>query len=247
MGSIVSIPTAVSVALITTGIVWGFFQKRGPPPDWAAPSNRAVLPGDIVIPSEPKEKDTKEKRAVDKKSKKKKAVTAQVQSASQTEVEPTVVSFPAVVPGAFDQPEITDAAKPKMKPKPKKKKGKKAKSGAAADDDGQSDSSATAPESSTPLPPRPAAKRKSTPVLENDGPWTRVEPRKRRVEATTADGAAPLERTTSDAGVTTSVTGTSSPVAERTEDEQSADRAPESRRPLAERLLPKPRKTGVEE
>ena len=50
----------------------------------------------------------------------------------------------------------------------------------------------------------------------------------------------------SDAGITTSVTGTSSPVTERTEDEHALA-TEENRRTLAERLLPKPRKTHVEE
>lgn len=63
--------------------------------------------------------------------------------------------------------------------------------------------------------------------------------------------ALPLENSTSDAGITTSVTGNSSPVTERTEDEVelggASASASEMRRPLAERLLPKPRKTGVEE
>jgi len=48
----------------------------------------------------------------------------------------------------------------------------------------------------------------------------------------------------------TSLTGNSSPVAERTEDEAqvyNSRNLPEPRRPLAERMLPKPRKTGVDE
>ena len=64
-------------------------------------------------------------------------------------------------------------------------------------------------------------------------------------------GAGPLEISTSDAGVTTSVTGTgnSSPVTERTEEESqlASSGVSDNRRTLAEKLLPKPRKTGVEE
>ena len=99
--------------------------------------------------------------------------------------------------------------------------------------DAQSDSSATAPESSSTPVPRPPAKRKSTPVLD-DGPWTRVESRKRGV----AQQQQP-QPAASDAGITTSVTGTSSPVTERTEDEHALA-TEENRRTLAERLLPKP-------
>lgn len=237
MGSVLSVPTALSIALISGGIFYGFVQKRPPPPDWAAPSNRAVLPGDEQ-PQQPSEKKSKKKKK------------AAAPSASATEVEPTVVRFPAVVPGGFDAAgpaESTPAPAPaaaaaKQK---KKKKSKKPATAAGIPLDAQSDSSATAPESSTPAA-RPQAKRKSTPVLD-DGPWTRVESRKRTTPAPAAgSSAAPeLERAASDVGITTSVTGTSSPVAERTEDEQPGSEA--QRRTLAERLQPKPRKTHVEE
>ena len=70
-----------------------------------------------------------------------------------------------------------------------------------------------------------------------------------KADAPAAEGRPQLEVSTSDAGITTSVTGNSSPVTERTEDESAlADSGiSENRRTLAERLLPKPRKTGVEE
>ena len=240
MGSVLSLPTTLSVALIAGGIVYGFLQKRPPPPDWASPSNRAVLPGQVAVPPA----ETKGKK------KKKAATRGGAQSATQTEVEPTVVAFPSVVPGGFDaQPQpaeppapaaTAEAAAAASKPK-KKKKGKKAAGGGPAIPlDAQSDSSATAPESSSTPVPRPAAKRKSTPVLD-DGPWTRVESRKRGV----AQQQQP-QPAASDAGITTSVTGTSSPVTERTEDEHALA-TEENRRTLAERLLPKPRKTHVEE
>ena len=70
-----------------------------------------------------------------------------------------------------------------------------------------------------------------------------------KADAPAGEGRPQLEVSTSDAGITTSVTGNSSPVTERTEDESAlADSGiSENRRTLAERLLPKPRKTGVEE
>ena len=256
MGSVMSLPTIVSIALIAGGLFYGFIEKRPPPPEWASPSNRAVLPDQVAAP------------AAETKGKKKKKATAAkeaVPSASQPEVEPTVVPFPAVVPGGFDAaPPAEPASAAKSK---KKKKAKKASGGGQqAALDAQSDSSATAPESSTPVP-RPAAKRKSTPVLDTDGPWTRVESRKRNVAtqkqpseqqlqqqqtatSASASAASPAEPSASDAGITTSVTGTSSPVTERTEDEQQQSQqlgTDDGRRTLAERLLPKPRKTHVEE
>jgi hypothetical protein len=238
MGSVVSLPTVISLALITGGIFYGFVQKHGAPPDWAQSSNRAVLPDEVVVLPETKGKK-----------KKKAAAKGTAPSASQTEVEPTVVSFPAVVPGALDQPEpVAEQASAAAAKSKKKKKTKKTAGGAQQVPlDAQSDSSATAPESSTPVP-RPA-KRKSTPVLDADGPWTRVESRKRgavQQQQPSTSSAAP-EPPASDAGITTSVTGTSSPVTERTtEDEQPLGTA-DGRRTLAERLLPKPRKTHVEE
>lgn len=99
----------------------------------------------------------------------------------------------------------------------------------------------------------------STASLDTDGSWTRVGSHRR---ATDADSSAPsgeVDPTTSDAGITPSVTGNSSPVLERrastsTEDESfllnvntSSRNSGDNRRTLAEKLLPKPRKTGVDE
>ena len=122
--------------------------------------------------------------------------------------------------------------------------------GAAAD--AQSESSATAPESSAVAASRAKGKRGGAEAGSLDDGWTKVEAKKtaRAQQKASGSGAPQLEVSTSDAGVTTSVTGTgnSSPVTERTEDSQLADSATlENRRTLAEKLLPKPRKTGVEE
>lgn len=243
MGSIYSSLTVLSIVLVTGGIIYGFLEKRPPPPDWAKPSNRAVLPGQ----EQPAPSETK--------GKKKKKVAAKeggAQSASQTEIEPTAVEFSAVVPGGFEpaaeQAPATSAVTSKLK---KKKKAKKATTSASQVPlDAQSDSSATAPESFTPVPRPIATRRKSTPIIDTDEPWTRVESKKRSARPlhSAASAAASSSATAEPAAseVTTSVTDTSSPVNERTEDEQALGTA-DNRRTLAERLLPKPRKTHVEE
>ena len=164
--------------------------------------------------------------------------------------EPSVVSFPPVVPGGFDAPSDS-ADRPAAASKPKKKK--KAKKASPVPVDAQSESSATAPESSAARKPKKSATPKP-PALDDDG-WTRVETKRKvardatKADAPAGEGRPQLEVSTSDAGITTSVTGNSSPVTERTEDESAlADSGiSENRRTLAERLLPKPRKTGVEE
>ena len=155
----------------------------------------------------------------------------------------------------------------RVKAQKDKKKAKKAASAAAAaasagaDADAQSESSATAPETSAAAAAsgaRGKGGRRSGGAGLDDGGWTRVETKKtaRGVGGATAAQKDGLEVSTSDAGVTTSVTGTgnSSPVTERTEELEegshladSVDSMPENRRTLAEKLLPKPRKTGVEE
>ncbi len=171
--------------------------------------------------------------------------------------EVNVVAFPPVVPGSFDAHHPTTPSEPQTKPKNKKKKAKKAGAGGGAD--AQSESSATAPESSAPIratkPKRGGASGK--PAAAEDHGWMKVDTKKKPVKAGAAvAGAAEgsdaqaqgLEVSTSD--LSTSVTtGNSSPVTERTEDESHlADSvSSDNRRTLAERMLPKPRKTGVEE
>lgn len=100
----------------------------------------------------------------------------------------------------------------------------------------------------------------STTSIDTDGSWTRVGLHKRGRTATDADSSAlsaEADPATSDAGLTPSVTGESSPAVERrastsTEDESfllnvSTRDSGEHRRTLAEKLLPKPRKTAVDE
>jgi len=98
--------------------------------------------------------------------------------------------------------------------------------------------------------PQASKRKSSTPkpvTVEQDESWTRVDSRRRTVTS----NLSPVEGVVSDAGVTTtSLTGNSSSVAERSDNEEPVSRADgtsENRRMLAERLLPKPRKAGVDE
>jgi len=197
-----------------------------------------------------------------KATKKKKKQTGNVVSSSDAAIQPNpvVVPAPTVIPGGFDAASglmDTDPPAPVKATKSKKKKGKKVGTPGSgtprsAPVDAMSDSSATAPETHTSSAARPqASKRKSsTPkpiTVDQDENWTRVDSRPR----TGASNLSLVEGVVSDAGVTTtSLTGNSSSVAEHSESEKPASRADgtsENRRTLAERLLPKPRKTGVDD
>ncbi|KAI0709705.1 hypothetical protein C8T65DRAFT_575529 [Cerioporus squamosus] len=187
------------------------------------------------------------------KQKKKAGASAGAGSGASTKedvpAEPSVVAFPPVVPGDFEAASAAPsdpADRPAAAGKPKKKK--KAKKASPVPIDAQSDSSATAPESSAARKPKKSATPRPA-ALDDDG-WTRVETKKKgeretaKAGAPAGEGRPQLEVSTSDAGITTSATGNSSPVTERTEDESALA---DNRRTLAERLLPKPRKTGVED
>ncbi|OBZ66879.1 hypothetical protein A0H81_13181 [Grifola frondosa] len=126
-------------------------------------------------------------------------------------------------PGDFESPSATsDPSESVAKHKKKKKKAKKATTPVPGVE--RSSSARKPKKSSTPKP-----------TVDTDGPWTRVEARRSKANVS---ASAP-----SDAGITTSVTGNSSPVTERTEDEVTN----EGKKTLTEKLLPKPRKTGVED
>ncbi|KAI0831853.1 hypothetical protein BC628DRAFT_1350172 [Trametes gibbosa] len=232
MGSAQSVVSAAAVVAIVSAIAYGFIQPGDPSastsPSGTQPSSPAV--------------------SIKKKQKKK---AGGVSSATESAlVEPTVVSFPSVVPGGFDAPAEPAENISTLKPKQKKKKSKKASS--SVPQDAQSESSATAPESSVARKPRKSATPR--PVGADDEGWTRVETKKKAIPQSpgTSSAERPQEISTSDAGITTSVTtGNSSPVTERTEDEShnqlAASSASNNKRTLAEKLLPKPRKTGVED
>ncbi|KZT07497.1 uncharacterized protein LAESUDRAFT_742921 [Laetiporus sulphureus 93-53] len=198
-----------------------------------------------------------------KKKKKKQAETQSEVASESTTVAPNVVSFPPVIPGDFDthsEPHDVEPARPSSKPKKKNKNKKASASGTAASRaasaDVMSDSSATAPESQASVRPTVKSRKSSTPKpapVDNDESWTRVDSRRRHVSqlASASISAPPAEAGTSDAGITTtSLTETSSPTVERSDDgvlPEHPGQPSENRRALAERLLPKPRKTGVDD
>ncbi|THH03277.1 hypothetical protein EW145_g6383, partial [Phellinidium pouzarii] len=74
-----------------------------------------------------------------------------------------------------------------------------------------------------------------------DASWTRVSTRKRAEANTTTEA----ELLTSDTNLTTSVTGPENTEEEEEEEESAQDS--ENRKTFAERMLPRPRKTGVED
>jgi len=105
--------------------------------------------------------------------------------------------------------------------KPKKKKGKKTAAVAAPSDPSSASAVGASPSLATPASAAAA-------VDAQDERWTRVEARKKKVTVPPQDGLAELHSaeataadvTTSDAGVTTSVTGNSSPMTERTTEDE---------------------------
>ncbi|RDB30504.1 hypothetical protein Hypma_007068 [Hypsizygus marmoreus] len=202
-----------------------------------------------------------------KKGKKKKKGPATV-SSSQADVPPgssrvpPVVPFPTLIPGSFDAvaSTVSEPVPSSKRSKGKKKKTKLASSTTQSQPDVSpaagynSESSAGDSEKPNPKPQDQSASssppairpfKQSTVSIDTDGSWTRVESGRRTHDAASTSEGPSADVTTSDAGV---VTGDSSPIAERTEDDGIFYRSrtsAESRRPLAERLLPKPRKTGV--
>ncbi|TRM56887.1 hypothetical protein BD626DRAFT_512761 [Schizophyllum amplum] len=194
-----------------------------------------------------------------KKAKKKKSSAALASFTPATAKEPLatpkVVDFPDVIPGQFE-PEPQVAAAPQTSGKKKQKKNKKGKSAGSGADTADSRPNTPAP---APAPPPVVAaavpasapkskkgkKQQSKPdmsqsfaAIDTDGEWTRVEARRGKA----ATGASPSEGANpSDTGAASSITGTDSPVAERTE-EESEEEAPKT---LAEKLVPKAPKTGV--
>ncbi|EIW58414.1 uncharacterized protein TRAVEDRAFT_72007 [Trametes versicolor FP-101664 SS1] len=239
MGSAQSVVSAAAALAIAGAIAYGFVQPGDPS---ASVTSSGTQPAASSAPA------TKKKQ--------KKKASAVASAAEDAYVEPHVVSFPSVVPGGFDAPSAPSAPEPEGQSgaAPKSKKKKKAKKASSpVPQDAQSESSATAPESSAARKPRKSASATPKPAGDDQG-WTRVETKKKAVQpapAGTSTSERPPDISTSDAGITTSVTGTSSPVTERTEDEAHVQPADPStsgnRRTLAEKLLPKPRKTGVED
>ncbi len=154
------------------------------------------------------------------KTKKKKKKAPEAVSSQTTPLQSTsnLVETPSAIPGQFD-----GSPPPASNPKPRKAK-KKAKQA--------SDPTPSPPAPANPTSTQYSQLQQSTTSIDTDGSWTRVE--SRRKAARGEPGAIDLS-TTSDAGITSSVTGNSSPVDE------------EPRRTLAEKLTPKPPQTEVDE
>ena len=174
-------------------------------------------------------------------------------SKDQGAVAPIVVAFPTVLPGQFDAESIaSDEPPPSQSKKSRKKKGK--------GKDKQATAGASSAESSTPVPQsKPKQKRSSEPLTSKSatvksaplintttgGSWTRVESHNRKAKQAAEGQLQPSLSVT-----TETETGESSPVTERTDEDKDgtpARSSNEKRRTLAEKLLPKPRKTAVDE
>ncbi|KAL1745544.1 hypothetical protein HDZ31DRAFT_36175 [Schizophyllum fasciatum] len=229
----------VAAAIIAGAAGVGYSLRSGGGTKTEAPSEKAA--------------DSSSPPAPSKKAKKKKSSAAVASPAPEVEKaaapEPKVVGFPDVIPGQFEvEPVVPDVPQTAAKKKQKKKKGKSAASGA---DTAESRPTTPAPAPATtlapPAPPAPkskkAKKQQSKPdmsqsfaAVDTDGEWTRVESRRGKTTA-----GAPAGTSASETGATSSITGTESPVAERTEAE-SEDERPKT---LAEKLVPKAPKTGV--
>ena len=191
--------------------------------------------------------------------------TSSAVTSRSVERRPIVMSCLSIVPGGFGGDTTTSAveqdtdAGSSVKPKKKKKKGKSKKAvteeaGSSGQVEEKSDA-ASPPESST-LGRSASGKKRlqlgeaGSAGLDDSEMWTRVESR-RKLKSQPSDSKGGPQDAVSDAGITTSVTGNSSPA---TEDEADPVTQPESssgpkenRKTLAEKLTPKPRKTGVEE
>ncbi|KZT25213.1 hypothetical protein NEOLEDRAFT_1178628 [Neolentinus lepideus HHB14362 ss-1] len=158
----------------------------------------------------------------------------------EPETKHIVVPFPPVavsIPGDFDSgaEPLTPTSEPQAKVKKAKKK--KAKKVATPVPGNHSDSSAgSGPSSLQPLQQLAAGSKPEILSVDTDGSWTQVSShsRKQRQE-TSGDATALSAEHTSDAGLAASSVG------------ERSDEEVENRKTLAEKLLPKPRKTGVED
>ncbi|KAG1719933.1 hypothetical protein EDB19DRAFT_609676 [Suillus lakei] len=191
--------------------------------------------------------------------------------------EPTVVPFPHVIPGEFDAvlPSSDDQNIQAKKNKGTKKQTKKQKqktTGAAPDVASERLSSSMAsqsggdvPRTSFDMPSEMSSpkeekerhtpqKRSSSPSFDTDSSWTRIDTRQTTARgAKTATGsddqilAITTDMTSSDVGPSTG----DSAFAERTDEDEyaslDAGTTGDNRRTLAEKLLPKPRKTAVDD
>lgn len=264
--SYLSPEAALTVAVVAGAVGLGYTQM-----------SQVSKPG---LSSSSSEDVSTDKRKSKRKKQAKQAKTADpnipsdISAAAQAQVTPVVIPFPEVIPGQFDKTPIVAAESPSTRDatsKPKKSKKKKTKiSTPDTTAPAVSSSVENQSESSSPSSPKPKGKRsppqtsptsssilarplqQSTVSIDTDGSWTRVESRRKPSSAVEGPAGPSADPTTSDAGITSSVTGNSSPVAERTDDDDSVflthvRDSTEPRRTLAEKLAPKPNKTAVDE
>lgn len=171
------------------------------------------------------------------KKKKKKGLEGNTNTSLASSTSQLVVDSSNNIPGQFDQPLTPTKVK-----KPKKK---------ASSAKHVSHENPPPPPSSSTINPQPPASPKpaNDDVVQNpstmpstEGSWTRVVSRRKQG----ADSTISVDVTTSDAGLTSSVTGNSSPV-EEAEEESSLSSSKDKLQTLAEKLVPKAPSTQVDE
>jgi len=178
------------------------------------------------------------------------------------EPKPTVVPSPTVIPGGFGSDatasvvEHDNDAEVSGKPKKKEKSKKAGRESAGSNTRVGEKSDVAGHKESPPLGRSAGSKNRRSQLGEEGGTgldpeaWTRVESRRKPKTQPTGPKSGPQDGI-SDAGIMTSVTGNSSPATEMEAsptpqpDDSSASKG--DWKTLAEKLNPKPRKTGVEE
>ena len=269
--SFVSSGTVLTVLVVAVTFAYGYYSSQIREP---APESRLTLPREKSKHSSSLKKKSRKRQAADKEVVTSAAeedvklpgsepsTSSGVKSKSDGQ-KPTVVPFPTVIPGGFGGDTTASAAevdtdaggsgKPKKKKKGKGKKVGMEGTGSGAQAEEKSD--AADPAESSALGRSASMKKRQSQLgeaggagLDNSEAWTRVEsrrkPKSQPTKGVPQDG-------TSDAGITTSVTGNSSAPTDDeagpTPESNTASASKENRRTLAEKLIPKPRKTGVEE
>jgi hypothetical protein len=268
--SLVSSTTIITVLVVSVGFAYLFHtsQIREPSPDSILDLPKEKRPASLKRKPRKKQVETKEVETsateeTDFQVPGSEPSTSYGIKSKPDEQKPTVVSFPNVVPGGFGGDttsaveQDTDAGAPAKLKKKKKGKSKKAVTeGAGSSGQVGEKSDAVGPAESSTLGRSANSKKRQSQLGEEGGPglddseaWTRVESR-RKPKSQPLDSKGGPQDTVSDAGITTSATGNSSPA---TDDEAGPITQPEptasndNRRTLAEKMIPKPRKTGVEE
>ena len=271
--SFVSSGTVLTVLVVAVGFAYQYYSSQTQEP---SPNLRLTLPKDQSKHSGSLKKKSKKKQVATKEVATSGAEEEDIKlpgsepspssgiKFKSDEHKPPALSFPTVVPGGFGGDTTSSAVEQDTdaggsgKQKKKKKKAKSKKAGA-----GGTGSSAQVEEKSDPAGPaessslgRSAGSQRLQPQLavaggaglDDSEAWTRVES-KRKPRSSPTDSKSNPQDATSDAGITTSVTGTSSPMSgdEAGAPQPDASSASEDdRRTLAGKLIPKPRKVGVE-